>query len=319
MLHHFIQQHLIQHNPITLLVVIASKGSSPGRRGFKMAVAADGTMEGSIGGGKMEIGLVNQVLAEMQHGKAENHVIRQVHQSHVPDSSGMICSGEQTVLCFALSPKHLPVFQATSGILCINETEIWVAESPQPPLSRGDMESPPDKEDSKDLKHSSILYQETIQQKLPLYIVGGGHCALALSELASKLDFEVHLLDDRPHLNTIHKNKFAQVRIIEDYAQIATHIPVAIPQFVVVMTVGFVSDEVVVRALFERDFAYFGVLGSKAKIATLWKRLRLDGFDETRLNQIKAPIGLPIGSQTPMEIAISILAEMIQTKRALNL
>ena len=322
MLNPFILNKLNVHQKVMLLVVMESNGSSPGRRGFKMAVATDGTMEGSIGGGKMEIELVEKAKELLKNEIQKTIIVPKIHRKNVSNSSGMICSGEQKILLFLLNKTHIPVFQATSGTLCISEQEIWIAESPLPPLSRGGIEGKPSSGsplsgsplDKGDLGDSKILYQEDINQKASLYIIGGGHCALALSELARKLDFEVHLFDDRPQLNTIQKNNFAQVSIIEHYEKISAYIPIARNQFVVVMTVGFMSDEVVIRALFERTFAYFGVLGSKAKIATLWKKLRLAGFDESKLNQIKAPIGLPIGSQTPMEIAISILAQIVQVK-----
>ena len=147
--------------------------------------------------------------------------------------------------------------------------------------------------------------------------MGGGHCALALSELMSRLDFHIRIFDDRPELNTLDKNEFAdEVTIIESYEKIDDYIVSCGDAYVVVMTLGYDLDAVVIRQLIDRDFKYFGVLGSKAKMATLMKQLRSEGIEEQRLSRIRTPIGLPINSRTPDEIAISIAAEIIAVKNA---
>jgi len=148
-----------------------------------------------------------------------------------------------------------------------------------------------------------------------LFIVGGGHCALALSELMSKLDFHISLFDDRADLNTLAKNEFVhEKRIIESYEKIGDFIPPGKNDYVVVMTLGYRFDEIVIRKLFDRNFKYFGVLGSKAKMKTLLKNLEKEGFDKEKLNKIRTPVGLPINSRTPEEIAVSIAAEIIAFK-----
>ncbi len=82
------------------------------------------------------------------------------------------------------------------------------------------------------------------------------------------------------------------------------------------MTVGYKFDEIVIRGLLDKDFKYFGVLGSKAKMATLFKNLTKEGFSKEKLNKIHTPIGLPINSRTPEEIAVSITAEIIAVKNS---
>jgi xanthine dehydrogenase accessory factor len=164
---------------------------------------------------------------------------------------------------------------------------------------------------------NEFLYEEKLGYKNKLFIIGGGHCALALSELMAKMDFHISLFDDRPNLNTLAKNKFAhKIRIIESYEQIDEFTPSGANNYVVVMTLGFAFDEIVIRKLFDKDFKYFGVLGSRAKMATLLKNLQKDGFDAEKLKQIRTPIGIEINSRTPEEIAVSIAAEIIAVKNA---
>src|SRR5262249_43198879 len=111
----FISDHLNRSENVMLLVVAESSGSSPGRQGYKMAVSADGGLSGSIGGGVMEISLVEQSRALLSEPGADRgpsegipngvgvatgavNVREQIHRKNVPNSSGMICSGKQTVI-----------------------------------------------------------------------------------------------------------------------------------------------------------------------------------------------------------------------------
>jgi xanthine dehydrogenase accessory factor len=131
------------------------------------------------------------------------------------------------------------------------------------------------------------------------------------------MDFYISLFDDRPELNTLTKNEFVHAKtIVKNYEKIGDFIPSGEKHFVVVMTLGYQTDEIVIRALLDKDFKYFGVLGSKAKMATLLKNLEKEGFAKEKLSRIHTPIGLQINSQTPEEIAVSIAAEIIAVKNA---
>lgn len=164
---------------------------------------------------------------------------------------------------------------------------------------------------------NQFVYEESLGFKNKLFIIGGGHCALALSELMAKMDFYITLFDDRKDLNTLAKNDFAdEKRVIESYEQIGEFVESGNNAYVVVMTLGFVFDEIVIRELFDKNFKYFGVLGSRAKMKTLLKTLEKEGFDKEKLAKIKTPIGLKINSRTPEEIAVSIAAEIIAVKNA---
>ncbi len=160
-----------------------------------------------------------------------------------------------------------------------------------------------------------FVYEEKLGFKHKLFIVGGGHCALALSEIMSKLDFRISLFDDRADLNTLAENEFAhEKKTVESYEKIDEYIAPGANVFVVVMTLGYRFDEIVIRRLIDKDFEYFGVLGSRAKMKTLLKALEKQGFDKERLEKIRTPVGLPINSRTPAEIAVSIAAEIIAVK-----
>lgn len=319
----FVSKRLKQNQSVMLLVVAESSGSSPGRQGYKMAVGADGELTGSIGGGVMEVRLVEQARAIMSKpplvaGGLTPHLIEQVHQKNSPDASGMICSGKQIVVFRLLTSENTKSVNSIIHSLQKREEAFLTITQAYLSVSTGrvsDRDIPSENFSFEKQGETDFIYQEKVGFKNNLCIIGGGHCALALSELMSKMDFHISLFDDRPNLNTIDKNRFAhEIRIVESYQKIGDLIPNDSNIYVVIMTLGYKSDEIVIRRLLEKDFKYFGVLGSKAKMVTLLSDLRREGLPVKRLAKIHTPIGLPINSQTPEEIAISIAAEIISVK-----
>lgn len=313
----FIADRIRRNGPVMLLVVAESSGSSPGRAGYKMAIAADGELFGTIGGGAMEVRLVEQakVKSKKAKGKTEAEIVEQVHRKDAPNSSGMICSGKQTVIVKGLTDDDLETVE--SVIECLKNGTAKSLEIS--PTTFQIVETTADNSQAYFEKSSEteFVYRERLGPKHRLFIIGGGHCALALSELISKLGFHISLFDDRPDLNTLEKNRFAHsINVIDSYETIADFVPSGEDNYVVVMTIGYKFDEIVIRSLFDKDFKYFGVLGSKAKMAVLLKTLEKEGFPADRLSRIRTPIGVPINSHTPEEIAVSIAAEIISVKNS---
>lgn len=308
----FAARKLKRNESVTLLVVAESSGSSPGRQGFKMAVAED-EICGSIGGGVMEVDLVELAKGRLKNSQNETLIKPQTHQKKSPNFSGMICSGKQTVIFFSLDLPHLKIVRKfiralknqQSKTLEISNSGFRVLEN-----QSNEFDFQFARKDE-----NEFLYREKLGCENKLYIIGGGHCALALSELMSKMNFYISLFDDRAELNTLAKNKFAHAKtILESYENIGANVSSGANVYVVVMTLGYKSDEIVVRKLLDKDFKYFGVLGSRAKMKTLLGKLAGENFPKEKLNRIRAPIGLPINSRTPEEIAVSIAAEIISVK-----
>jgi xanthine dehydrogenase accessory factor len=286
-----------------------------------MAVAEDGELIGSIGGGVMEVNLVEQSRALLSEppavaGGLTPTIKDQVHRKNVPNSSGMICSGKQTIIFKLLTHGDVDKVQAAiRGVEQRDGSHIFVTPESfdiRPPKGGTDNEL-----EFTHISDTDFEYHERLGAKNDLIIIGGGHCALALSELMSKMDFHIWLLDDRPQLNTLEKNQFAdQINVIDGYEQIGRHIDSNDRAYVVIMTLGYMTDALVIRQLINKDFKYFGVLGSEAKMATLFRELTDEGISKERLDLIHTPIGLPINSHSPEEIAVSIAAEIIGVKNA---
>ncbi|MEQ1763379.1 MAG: XdhC family protein [Pyrinomonadaceae bacterium] len=316
----FIADRLRLGENVTLLVVAESSGSSPGRAGYKMAVAANGKLCGSIGGGVMEVNLVNESVQAMSVPPAVAggaFLVEQVHQKDSPNASGMICSGRQSVISAQLTSRELEEVELILANLREgHEPWIWISELG---FSAAPEESEPQNCPLPKFERKGDIFQysDKLGPKHHLYIVGGGHCSLALSEMMSRLDFKVVVIDDRPDLNTLAKNDLAdRISIVSDYDLIRHQIPEDWDVYVVVMTLGYASDKAVIKQLCDRDFKYFGVLGSKAKMATLIRELKDEGVPAEQLERIRTPIGIAINSRTPEEIAVSIAAEIISVKNA---
>ncbi|MEO8043196.1 MAG: XdhC/CoxI family protein, partial [Acidobacteriota bacterium] len=284
----------------------------------KMAVGADSCLMGSIGGGVMEVNLVEESRRLLSVPPAVAGGFRdQVHRKNVSDSSGMICSGKQTVIFKLLTPADLIVVEWI--IEGRRKSESIEVEITAEEFAAGPAKNPPATAGGTDFATTaaSFRYTERLGFKNALYIIGGGHCALALSELMSKMDFHISLFDDRPELNTIEKNRFAhEIKVIDAYENISDYVPSSARSYIVVMTLGYKSDGQVIRSLIDKDFKYFGVLGSSAKMSAMFIEFIKEGIPAEKLDRIRTPVGIAINSRTPEEIAVSIAAEIISVKNS---
>jgi xanthine dehydrogenase accessory factor len=300
---------------VMLLYVLESNGSSPGRQGFFMAVNANAEMKGSIGGGIMEHKFVEMAKERLKaEGLGQTADIRkQVHdKSANKNQSGMICSGEQTILLYPVKNEDQITVQQTIAVLMKSENAT-LQISPQgvsfsSAIPTTDFSFAMQADDD-------WLYQEKIGYKNHLYIIGAGHCALALSELMCKMDFHIHLYDDRGNLNTFMQNSFVQEKkLLNDYSELKDLVASGNNHYVVIMTFGYRTDTIAIKALLHKQFKYKGVLGSSSKMKKLFADFEAEGIDQNKLDQIYTPIGLQIKSETPEEIAVSIAAEIISIK-----
>lgn len=310
--------HSLQNNiPVMLLYVLESKGSSPGRQGFCMAVNANGKMQGSIGGGIMEYKFVEMAREKLQITNYKFQIKKQVHdKSAAKNQSGMICSGEQTILNYQVQKNDKETIDAIilcleenrNGTLTLSPNKIQFSESSPSTDFLFEMRSGED-----------WLYKEKTGYKNHLYIIGGGHCALALSKIMSMMEFYIYLFDDRKNLNTMEQNVFVQEKkLVNSYEQLKNIIPPGKNNYVVMMTFGYRSDSVALKALLGKEFRYLGLLGSENKIKKMFSDLRAEGICNEMLKKIHSPAGISIKSQTPEEIAISIAAEMIAVKNKID-
>lgn len=309
---------LRQSIPVTLLYVLESRGSSPGRQGFFMTVSADGRMEGSVGGGIMEHKFVELGREMAQSGSPDYQLRKQVHdKSAGQDQSGMICSGEQLLLLYPLGARDLPVIEALirsitnyrNGTLSLSPAGLAFSAT-----------VPPEDYHFSFSNEEDWIYREKTGYKNQLFIAGGGHCALALCRLMRDMDFYITLFEDREGLNTLEKNSYAHdIILLDDYTGLGHMIPSGKNQYLVIMTFGYRTDDMALRSLAGRHFNYLGVLGSRNKMDRLFSAYLEEGFPADWLQRINSPAGLAVNSQTPEEIAVSIAAAIIGVKNGASL
>ena len=148
-----------------------------------------------------------------------------------------------------------------------------------------------------------------------LVILGGGHVGSALCRIASQLDFEIVLIDDRPAYadKTIHPQ--AHRLICEKFDLALDQIEPSPSDFIVIVTRGHQHDRLCLEKALGRQAAYIGMIGSRRRVSAQLKDLGESGYSEEQLSRVHSPIGLSIGAVTEAEIAISILAEIIQVRR----
>lgn len=310
----FLEKNINTSIPCALLMVVESEGSSPGRTGFKMAVNAQKGMAGSIGGGIMEIKIVEKVLKALREKTLQTHLIRQEHNkdSHV-NQSGMICSGFQTILILPVLPEYLGTIKMVKeafgngeiiSLSIKNSENTTIFEASKNTLSATNFDP---------VSENNYSYTELLGQKDKVVIIGGGHCSLELSELLNWLGFRVQIIETRPDINTLTSNTFVhKVVIMDSYDNILPLLPDK-NTYIVVMTVGYRQDMTVLRQLLGQGYRYLGVLGSKQKIETL-KATLYEEFSAEYLREMNAPIGIDISSKTTREIAVSIAGEIISLR-----
>ncbi len=314
----FIRSCLQQGQKVMLLTVVDREGSSPGKTGFKMAVASDGRFTGSIGGGVMEHRLSEQAKRLLKQEKTPSPFI--VFQDHDPEAtqnrSGMICSGGQTIAFTPLSQQDLPAVSALVSSLEKEEKGVFTLSGKGFTFRKNVVLGNPS--ESRIVSENQWEYREQTGMPDTLYIFGGGHVGLALSKVFSNLNFKIVLFDNREGLNTFEENRFAGEKHVVDYRRVAALVPEGFNVYVVIVTFAHKSDEQVLEQMLPKKIKYLGLMGSDKKIQTIFNNLKAKGVDEKLFSKVHAPVGLPINSETPAEIAISIAAEIIAVKNGAN-
>lgn len=310
----FMKERLSRDIPVMLMTVVQRSGSSPGKVGFKMAVAADGEIVGSIGGGTMEHQLVEKAKKQLRSpAELKSSLLFQDHDPEAKENrSGMICSGSQSVAFLPLGKEDLSVVgricdameSGEKGVLEIRPKGMTFTEGlqlEQPKISLI--------EDA-----DTWEYQEQLGMPDTLYVFGGGHVGLAISKIFKNLGFYVRVFDNRENINTLEENTYADEKHLVDYREVSRLVPEGFNVYVVIVTFSHKSDLLVLRQMLRKKLKYLGMMGSAKKVETLFGKLKEEGLSEEQLNRVYAPIGLSINSGSPEEVAVSIAAQIISVK-----
>lgn len=147
------------------------------------------------------------------------------------------------------------------------------------------------------------------------YIFGGGHVAYALEPVLRHVDFKTVIVDDREEFSNPQRYPHAaQTIVVDSFDNCFDNIETDEDSYIIIVTRGHRGDLQVLRNALKKPHAYLGMIGSRRKNRLLYDKLLEEGFEEKDFESVFSPIGLPIGSETPEEIAISIVAEIIQVR-----
>lgn len=160
----------------------------------------------------------------------------------------------------------------------------------------------------------SLLQPEWFANKPRLFICGAGHVAKELADIASFLDFRICVMDNRSEFANAERFPHAEQIICAPFEELSSHLET--DSYYAVVTPGHQADYTCVKQILNSSYAYLGMIGSRKKIAVTYDRLQSEGYSKEQIDTIHAPIGLSIGAVTPAEIAISILAQIIEIKNA---
>ncbi|MEI6127720.1 MAG: XdhC family protein, partial [Pseudomonadota bacterium] len=150
-----------------------------------------------------------------------------------------------------------------------------------------------------------------------LIIFGAGHIGACLGRIAAMLDFSVTVVDNRQEFADKERLPWADTVIADDYERAMQRVAFSERSYVVILTHKHAHDFEVLEQCLAKPYCYLGMIGSRPKVAKVFQQLKDKGVSEETIRQIHSPVGLNIGGTTPGEIAISILAEIIQVRSSI--
>jgi xanthine dehydrogenase accessory factor len=159
------------------------------------------------------------------------------------------------------------------------------------------------------------IFIEPILSTPTICIFGGGHIGLALASIGKIVGFKIIVVDDRVEFANPERFPEVDKTIVADFGDAFSKLKIDRSSYIVIMTHGHKGDEIVLEGALNTNAHYIGMIGSKSKIEAVYSHLRKKGFSQEQIGRIHSPIGLKISAETPEEIAISIMAEIIAVRR----
>ncbi len=332
-----IQLELDAARPFVLATIISHKGSTPRTSGSRMLVREDKTIAGTIGGGLVEANVMDACMEMLDTSRTR--IMDFSLDQEAKAGMDMICGGSLTVwLRSFVPPFSADLFTAfrlmadfgAQGVKAFAVTRIC-GETTQVPMvvTPGEAASGPSllpKDLLCDIDDNKFtgpgLYQmvygleqfiiEPFAPRQTLYIFGAGHVGYQLGQMAHMTDFSLVVIDDRAQFaDPLRFPHARQVLVIENFESAFAGLDVDENGYIVILTRGHLHDQTVLEQALETPAAYIGMIGSRKKRDRIYSNLMDNGIARERLDAVHSPIGTDIDAQTPAEIAVSIMAELI--------
>ena len=304
--------------PLFVALVVANTRGSPGTLGARILVDAEGNTQGTIGGGIMEANLVHAAREGLRAGCDASPALDRLEHRNKPGTahpSGLICAGEQTNLnCWLQPERDTATIREFCAALAVEDDAVANLL-----IDADGLRVTHDQDTGMQLSHEGArwCWCESSANDDRLAIVGGGHCGKALARLAADLGYRVEVFDTRADALENDDAWPAEVRriLLADYAELPAQLRRQALTTVAVMTAAMTQDIAALSALADVDVHWLGVMGSVAKIHEIRAQLGARGIAQARIDAIHGPIGLPMKSDTPPEIAVSIMAQLLTERR----
>ena len=327
--------------------IIASKGSLPMSEKSKMLVTPEGKIIGTVGGGCLEADVWAEARRVMEEGKS--NIQKFVLTEKYAGESGLNCGGIVEILTEPLPEQGRDIFRS---ILELKDTghrgtlTTILTDHPQYPEGRRKLLLCDDGHTVGTLGNVALeafvetkgqnvlqgeefaildyqlddgtslqLFMEPVLPTPTVYVFGGGHVSFFVVRAAKLAGFKVKVIDDRPAFANTERFPEADAALVMEFEQVRDAFDFGQDDYIILVTRGHQHDQRILEQIYDCQARYIGMIGSKSKISKMWKRLETKGIDRAYLDRVHAPIGLNIGADTPEEISISIVAELIRERR----
>lgn len=326
---------------VALCTILRLTGSGPRRAGAKMLVRTDGGSVGTVGGGVLEVKAARWAQEALSTGRPSCRTFA-LDLQHASDE-GMTCGGEVEVLVEPLSERIPGVrgfFARVLDLLARGErgwlataitrdgwdvcTERFLVAGKEAvasvsPLGRSLPEdllyAPPPVAPSLVERGAVRYFLDPLAPPINVYVFGGGHIGMHLVPLCRLLGFRTVVVDDRADIVSRERFPLADELVaVSTFDGSVARFPIGETSYVVIVTRGHGGDQSILRQALQRQPGYIGMIGSRRKRGLIYEQLAGEGFTPDDLSRVHCPIGLPIGAETPEEIAVSIAAELVATR-----
>ncbi len=321
-----------------LATVVMRKGSAPRGLGTKMLVKSDGGLVGTVGGGLLEGNAVAKA-GEMLKSGGSALVLDFDLMDKEAEACGMICGGYVNLYLEFMDPSDEDLKGLVQRLARItgegrtalaamrtDENRAWARRYL---VSREGPEVWPSGDWPEDLEVVRKRFEqggalrpgwlgdyfvEPVLAGPTVYIFGGGHVSGHIAPLASLVDFRVKVIDDREEFASVQRFPQADEVIRRSFEGAVESLDITESGYIVIVTRGHAWDGAVLADALKTPAVYIGMIGSRHKRKAIYDKLLSEGFTEEDLKRVHSPIGLDIGGETPEEIAVAIVAELIQAR-----
>jgi xanthine dehydrogenase accessory factor len=332
-MYEIILQYLKEGKKGIVATVVNKSGAAPREEGAKMFIGEDKKCIGTIGGGKLEAEVIEAALKSI-HTTGTQFIHIRMDAKAVADD-GMLCGGNVDVLLEPILDRYGEVYEAIyecekKGMPAVLVTRLKKTPFQKSLIDRtgnvwGDSIEKNEIHELRDFWNESRVHMvnnDTMVEPLlvfsHLYIFGAGHVSQFLSKVAKLVDFNVTVIDDREEFANRDRFPEADRILVKDFNEAFDLLDFSCEPYLVIVTRGHSHDALVLEKSLDHPTRYIGMIGSKRKVRMVLDYLHEKGVSKDVLESIHAPIGLAINSETPQEIAISIVGELIQVRGTKN-